>query len=105
MGFSEHTNKPIDRVLAQSGTSQNGLLPKEVFLRQKEYGLNEIKTRRAGIFDILLRQTQSSFFYLLLIAGTVSFFIGEKIDSIVILVFVSINVALGFVQEFKAENT
>jgi Mg2+-importing ATPase len=55
--------------------------------------------------QILLRQSSSPFFYLLLAAGVISFIIGEKIDGAVILIFVSINVLLGFIQEFRAERT
>jgi len=86
-------------------TSESGLSNKEVLLRQKEYGLNEVKAKGISILDILFKQFESPFFYLLFIAGIVAFFIGEKIDSVIILFFIVINVTLGFVQEFKAERT
>ncbi|OGZ62942.1 MAG: hypothetical protein A2639_01480 [Candidatus Staskawiczbacteria bacterium RIFCSPHIGHO2_01_FULL_34_27] len=105
MKFSGYTNKTIQEVIESLKTSESGLFKKEVVLRQKEYGLNEIKTKGVGVMDILFRQFASPFFYLLLIAGIVAFFIGEKIDSIVILIFILINAFIGFIQEYKAERT
>jgi Mg2+-importing ATPase len=105
MIFSKYTNISVDQVFAVLNTSPAGLLEKEVALRQKKYGLNEVADRGVNVVTILLRQCKSPFFYLLLIAGVVSFFIGEKIDSTVIMIFISINVVLGFIQEFKAERT
>ena len=105
MEFYNYTNKTVQEVFEMLKTSPSGLLQKEADLRQQQYGLNEVKAKGVSIWDILLRQCKSPFFYLLLIAGVVSFFIGEKIDSIVILVFIAINVVLGFTQEFKAEKT
>ncbi len=105
MGFSEYTNKNIEEVFEKLKTSKSGLLQKEAVLRQREYGLNEVYASGITTLDILFRQFKSPFFYMLLIAGIISFFIGEKIDSIVILIFISINVILGFFQEFRAEKT
>jgi len=105
MEFYKYTNKTIREVFNMLKTSESGLLQKEAVLRQKKYGLNEIKAKGINILDILLRQFKSPFFYLLFIAAIVAFFIGEKIDGIVILIFITINVAVGFIQEFKAEKT
>src|SRR5947208_1882179 len=99
MAFSQYTNKNIEEVLKELNTSLSGLSSKEAILRQKEYGLNEVRAQGTSILDILFRQFSSPFFYLLLIAGIVAFFIGEKIDSIVIFIFISINVLVGFIQE------
>jgi P-type Ca2+ transporter type 2C len=41
----------------------------------------------------------------LVLAGVFSFFIGEKIDAIAILIIVIVNGVLGFFQEFKAEKS
>ena len=105
MSFSQYTNKSIGQVFDELKTSAGGLSDKEAGLRQKQYGLNEIATKGTGVFDILRRQFTSPFFYLLLAAGLVAFFIGEKIDGTIIIIFIAINVLLGFVQEFKAERS
>src|SRR3989344_4791986 len=54
MKFSGYTNKTIQEVIESLKTSESGLFKKEVVLRQKEYGLNEIKTKGVGVMDILI---------------------------------------------------
>ena len=44
------------------------------------------------------------FFLLLLVSAIASFFLGEKMDGIIISVILLINTALGFFQEFKASR-
>ncbi len=81
-----------------------GISEKEALLRQKQYGLNEIKERNADAVKILVRQFKSPFFYLLFGAVLISLFIGEKVDSLALLAFVFVNVIIGFFQEFRAEK-
>ncbi len=103
--FSHYTGKSAEEVFDALETSDKGILSGEVSLRQKEYGLNEIKAKNIAVFRIMTRQVSSPFFYLLLIAGIVALLIGERIDSIVIFLFVAINVIIGFAQEFRAERS
>jgi len=77
----------------------------EAALLQKHYGYNEIKAQGIGVFEIIFRQFNSPFFYLLFIAGLVSFFIGEKPTALLFFISVGINIILGFIQEFKAERS
>jgi Mg2+-importing ATPase len=104
MSFSEYTNKSIQDVFETLKTSKNGLSEKEAENRLKLYGLNEIKGRETGLFDVFLRQFKSPFFYLLFIATITAFLIGEKLNGFLILFFVFINVLLGFFQEARAEK-
>ncbi len=89
-----YTNKSVE----------NGISEKEALLRQKEYGLNEIKSKNVNAINILLRQFKSPFFYLLFVAVIVSFLIGERIESLAVLAFVIINVIIRFFQEYRAER-
>ena len=104
MEFSEYTTKNVKEVLNILNTDENGLLNKEAEERLKDYGFNEIKTKETGLFDIFLRQLKSPFSYLLFIAALIAFLIGEKIDGLMILLFVFINVFLGFFQEARAQR-
>jgi len=55
--------------------------------------------------SIIYRQIASLFFILLLLSALVSFFMGEKVDAIIIIITIMvINVLLGFFQEFKASK-
>lgn len=53
---------------------------------------------------ILWEQVSSLFFVLLVVSAGVSFFLGEKVDGIIIAVIIFINTFLGFIQEYKASK-
>jgi P-type Ca2+ transporter type 2C len=84
---------------------ETGLSKKEIKSRLEKYGPNTLPEEKpTGPLMILVRQFLSPLMFILLIAATVSFLIGEVTDSIVIAMAVGINTILGFVQEFKAEQ-
>ncbi|MCX6761093.1 MAG: HAD-IC family P-type ATPase [Candidatus Nealsonbacteria bacterium] len=105
MKFSQYTTKTVEEVFKKLNTGEEGISDRDASDLQEKYGLNETKTKEISLFDIFLRQFKSPFFYLLLIAALVAFLIGEEIDSLVIFVFIFINVSLGFFQEAKAIKT
>jgi len=102
MNFFKYTIKETAQVLEELKTTEEGLLEEEAIKRQREYGLNEVKTKEVSWFDILLRQFKSPFFYLLFFAAIIAFLISEKINALLILSFVFINIFLGFFQEYRA---
>jgi len=102
MKFSKYTTKSTEEIFRIFKTSGKGLSTKEVESRQRIYGFNEVKLKEISLFDILVRQFKSPFFYLLLIAAIIAFLIGERMEGLTIIVFVIINVLLGFFQEAKA---
>ena len=105
MKFSEYTTKDQSTVLNLLASSENGLSDVEAKERIKKYGFNEVKIKETTLFDVFLRQFKSPFFYLLTISGILAFFIGEKVDCIVIFMFILINIFLGFFQEGRAHHT
>ena len=104
MIFSQYTTKSIEDTLKILESSKNGLTKKESILALEKYGLNEVKIKTISVFSVLFRQFKSPFTYLLLVAAVISIFIGELVDSIAVLSFIVINVAIGFFQEYKAEK-
>lgn len=102
MGVFEYTTKTVEDVLRDLKGSENGLSDKEAEERQREFGFNEIKVKETGLFDILIRQFKSPFFYLLLVAAFVALFAGERVNALLIMCFVVINTVLGFLQETRA---
>ncbi len=104
MSFYEYTNKSVEEVLSELKTSEQGLSRKEAALRQKTFGLNEIKAKSINAFEIIFRQLRSPFSYLLLAAAIIAILIGEKTDSIAIFAFIFLNVTIGFFQEYRAER-
>ena len=53
---------------------------------------------------LLVRQFQNLLVLILAGAATLSFFVGDKIDALAILIIIVLNALLGFVQEWKAET-
>jgi len=105
MRFSEYLTEDVNDVLRDLKTSERGLSEQDVKERQKKYGLNEVNVKETGLLDVLLSQFKSPFLYLLLIVAIISFLIGERIDSLVIFIFIFVNVSLGFFQEARAVRT
>jgi len=104
MKFSECTAKNIKEVFRELKTSEKGLSEEETADRLKIYGFNEIKAKEVSLFDVFWRQFKSPFFYLLFIAAIIALLIGELVDSFVVILFIVVNVVLGFFQEFRAEK-
>jgi len=79
MKFRDFSQKEKGEVFEILKSRETGLTEKEVEERQRVYGLNEVKTKEIGTFNILIRQLKSAFFYLLFLAGILAFLFGEKI--------------------------
>jgi len=85
---------------------RQGLSKEEARRKRKVVGKNEI-SRKVSVtwWQVLLNQIKSPLIYVLLLAAGVTFFLGEFIDSLVIMVAVVLNTVLGFGQEYKAEKS
>lgn len=104
MIFRKYTNKTVKDSLSDLKSLVCGISEEEAKIRLKSYGINEVAEKETGLLNIFFRQFKSPFFFLLLIAAIVASFVGEKIDSSVILAFILINVVLGFSQEARAQR-
>ena len=92
-------------VLKEKKSSQGGLSSNEAEKRLDENGFNQLqKEKPLGFLKILLAQLKSPLIYILVIAGIISFFLGEEIDTYVIFGAVFINTIIGFIQENKANK-
>lgn len=94
-----------EEVLAAFETRTEGLSPDEVQIRQEHYGPNTLKSgKETSPWKILLHQIASPLVYVLLAAMMVTVAIQHWADAIVIGVVVVLNTAIGFIQEYRAEN-
>ena len=102
-------NKEISEVLNELQTNQeNGLTEQQVKEKQEKYGLNELKkTKKQSLFIRFLLQFKDTLTIILLIAAIVSIIVEpeEWVDSLIILVVVTLNAILGVVQESNAEKS
>lgn len=70
-----------------------------------KFGLNQVQGSNISSWQILKRQVNSAFVYLLLGAAILSFGLKEPTNGLMILLFIIINAGLGFYQEHKSEHT
>jgi len=86
-------------------TSEKGLTEKEAKKRLQEYGYNElIKEKRTTPLVIFINQFKNALLLLLIFAGSLSLFLGEKLESVAIFGILLLNAILGFIQEYRAEK-
>ncbi|MGC9031532.1 MAG: cation-translocating P-type ATPase [Minisyncoccia bacterium] len=105
MDFKEAATKNIEEILRELEGSLDGISDKQIKERIEVFGKNTFKIKEKTFLEILLRQIKNPFIYILFSASIISFLIGEKIDAILIIVFVLINLTLSFFQEYKATKT
>lgn len=71
----------------------------------KQYGYNEIsEVKQFTLIKSFLAQFDNVLILLLIAAGGVSFFVGERLDSLFIFLIVFLNAFFGLYQEYKAEK-
>jgi P-type Mg2+ transporter len=102
--FQEYAAKDPAEVLKLLAAKEAGLEQREVERRIKQFGRNELDEQKLLWYHIILRQFRSSFIYLLFGAAILAFILKEYIDTAMILIFITINVFLAFIQEYKSEK-
>ena len=94
-----------DKVFALLKCDRNGLTQAESQKRLQAYGENRLAVHLArNPFLRFLSQFHNVLVYLLLAAAGITYWIGETVDSAVIVGVTVINAIIGFVQEGKAEQ-
>lgn len=107
----EDIQKPFWHLAAEEAlrileSGKQGLGEGEVEARKKIFGPNILPEQDVlGWANILLNQLKSPLIFILMMAGSITLFLKEWSDSIVIFAAVIANSFLGFYQESKAENT
>lgn len=95
----------IDANLAALDCTRDGLTEAEAERRLVRFGPNRTSdTRTRTPFRLLLNQFRSPLVILLLFAMTLSLFLGETTDGVIVLAIVLGSALLGFWQEFRASN-
>ena len=99
-------DEAADAVLKALNTSETGLSSGEAENRLEKYGKNELKEEeKTSVVKLFLAQFKSFLILILMAAALVSAFLGELIDASVILFTVFLAGVLGFVQEYRAEES
>ncbi len=82
-----------------------GLAEDEVRSRLEKYGHNELKKEeKASPLTLFFNQFKNLLIIILLIATVLSALLGEMVDATIIMAIVIFCAALGFIQEYRAEQ-
>lgn len=85
---------------------ESGLSSYQVEKRLKEYGTNKIEEKTdKSLWLIFLDQFKSPIVWLLIFAAGLSFYFGEWVDGIAILIVILSNALIGFYMEFQARSS
>jgi P-type Mg2+ transporter len=90
-------------VVTALGSSTGGLSGSEAARRLAVFGPNAVRTHRARSWTVLGRQLRSPLLLLLLITASLSFFLGDSADALIIGGILALSIGLGFFNEYRAE--
>jgi Ca2+-transporting ATPase len=96
--------KTSEDVLKELGVDlSQGLSAEEAKVRLEKYGSNQLLAKKKkNIFQLFFAQLREWLIYILFAAVVITLFMGEYIDSVIILLVIIVNAVLGVVQEVKA---
>ncbi len=92
-----------ESVLGRLGVPPEGLSSEEVARRRARVGPNAVRTHQARWWSVLARQLRSPLLLLLVVTATISFFVGDRSDAVIIGVILFASIGLGFLNEYRAE--
>ena len=95
----------IEKTLGELASRPNGLTDKEVKIRIKKFGPNELPQEKTfSRVKLFLEQLKSPLIYILFMAGIVTLVLRDYTDSIIIFGAVLLNTIFGYFQESKASQ-
>ncbi len=106
VGMTHWHAEPVDSVLVSLDVDSNGLSAEQVLKRRAQFGENRFEEEKsASFFRRLGAQIHNLLIYVLLAAALITWLIDHKLDSLVILAVVILNISIGLYQEGKAEKS
>ena len=98
--------KEIEQVFKELDTSKNGLSSSDAASRLKADGYNEVtEGKKTPLWKMFLENLADPLVIILIAAAVVQIFLGELVESIIILIVVILNAILGVTQSRKAESS
>lgn len=98
-------NKSSYETLKELNSSKNGISEEMAAKNLEKYGRNELKKEdKKPFIQKLVDQFKDPMIIILILASIVSAYVGEMVDSIIIIAIVVVNTILSLYQEGKAEE-
>ncbi len=99
-------NMLTNQVKTTTKIPDTGLSQLQISDLRKQFGENRLPAEKGtSVWTLLLNQVKSPLVYIILVAAAVSLIVKEYNDFIIIMAVVIIDVILGFVQEYQAQQT
>lgn len=96
----------VKEIFQKLRSSEEGLTDAEAGERLIQHGPNKLaEEERTSKLKILLHQFTTPLIYILLVAAIVTSLLKEYVDTGVIMAVVILNAIIGYIQEFKAEES
>lgn len=93
-------------ILTDLDTKSTGLSDQQAAERRSKYGSNELAEKKQhSKISIFIGQFKDMMILILGIAAIISFIAGEQTDAFVILAIIIGNAVLGYIQEYRAEES
>jgi Ca2+-transporting ATPase len=107
--LAQHLRRPnakrAPETLIETALDMKGLSSEEAAKRLRAIGPNQIRReQRVSPLRLFAGQFKSAVVWLLVVAGTVSFVLGDLMDALAIGSIVLLNAIVGFFQEYRAER-
>lgn len=95
----------LSEISTKLDTSPAGITTSIASERLIEYGKNQIEDKKKKtVLRMLLHQLTDFMILILIAVAIISGFIGDLVDTIIILAIILVNAIIGFIQEFRAEK-
>lgn len=105
MVWKKFASEDVDQVFAELQSTVLGLSSAMAGQRLRRQAHNTLEEKSFSLLKIIKRRARSSFLYLLLVAASLSYFLGEYLEALLILLFMAINVGLEIYQEYHSEKS
>ena len=105
MVWKKFASEDVAQVFAELQSTNAGLSQALAEERLRTQGNNGFEEESFSLFKMIKRRARSSFLYLLLVASGLSYFLGERLEALLILLFIAINVGLETYQEYHSERS
>src|SRR3989344_8782165 len=100
-----HSTSLTEVIKEFNTNTSKGLSVKEVEKRKLGSGLNVLpRGKEVHWWEMLFGEFKNPLIIILLVAAIVTFFLDEKLDTLVIMLAVTVNIAISFWQEFRSNN-
>lgn len=98
--------KSLERILAELGSSPQGLADAQVKEKREQFGFNELAAQeKESLFKLFLNTFKDAMVIVLLLVASIQLVMGHAMESLIIFAVLMINAVISVLQTRKAESS